>query len=86
MTYPLGGDSSKYSYVSFAVSFLMSILLAFVWREQVYGDRDSTRLSPVSNDCEPVDCICFSARTGWFSAHTDGSMHRLSVYTTGQCL
>ena len=44
MTYPFGGDSSKYSYVSFAVSFLVSVLLAFVWREQmVYGDRDSTR-------------------------------------------
>jgi len=45
MTYPLGGDTSKYSYVAFAVSFLVSVLLAFVWREQmVYGDRDSTHL------------------------------------------
>jgi putative flippase GtrA len=45
MTYPFGGDSSKYSYVSLAVSFLVSVLLAFVWREQlVYRDRDSTRL------------------------------------------
>jgi len=45
MTYPLGGDSSKYSYVSFAVSLLISGLLIFVWREQpVYEDRDSTRI------------------------------------------
>jgi hypothetical protein len=45
MTYPLGGDSSKYSYVSFAVSLLMSLLLTFVWREQPVGeDRDSTRI------------------------------------------
>ena len=45
MTYPFGGDSSKYSYVSFAVSFLVSVLLAYVWRKQmVYGDRDSSRL------------------------------------------
>jgi hypothetical protein len=45
MTYPLGGDSSKYSYVSFAVSMLMSFLLAYVWREHlVNGDRESTRI------------------------------------------
>jgi hypothetical protein len=43
MTYPLGGDSSKYSYVSFAVSLLMGLLLIFVWRKQtVSQDRDST--------------------------------------------
>jgi putative flippase GtrA len=45
MTYPLGGDSSKYSYVSFTISLLMSVLLSFVWRERlVYGDRDLTRI------------------------------------------
>jgi hypothetical protein len=45
MTYPFGGDSSKYSYVSFAISLFMSVLLIFVWREQpTYDDRDSTRI------------------------------------------
>jgi putative flippase GtrA len=45
MTYPLCGDSSKYSYISFAISLLISVLLAFVWREHlVYGNRDSTRI------------------------------------------
>ena len=45
MTYPFGGDSSKYSYVSFAISLLMSVLLSFMWREHlVYGDRDLTRI------------------------------------------
>jgi hypothetical protein len=45
MTYFLGGDSQTYSYVSFAVSLLMSGLLIFVWREQpVYEDRDSARI------------------------------------------
>jgi hypothetical protein len=45
MTYPFGGDSSKYSHVSFAVSLLMSLLLIFVWRRQAVGEvRDSTRI------------------------------------------
>ena len=45
MTYAFGGDSSKYSYVSFAISVLMSVLLSFVWRGQlVSGGRDSTRI------------------------------------------
>jgi len=45
MTYPLGGDSSKYSYVSFAISLMMSVLLSFVWREQlVYEGRDLARI------------------------------------------
>lgn len=45
MTYPLGGDSSKYSYVSFAISLLMGVLLSFVWREQlVHTGRDSARI------------------------------------------
>jgi hypothetical protein len=45
MTYPLGGDSSKYSYVSFAVSLLAGLLLIFVWREQSVGeDRHSTHI------------------------------------------
>lgn len=45
MTYPLGGDSSNYSYVSFAISLLMSVLLSFVWREQlIHRDRDLTRI------------------------------------------
>ena len=45
MTYPFGGDSSKYSYVSFAISLLMGVLLSIVWREQLaYRGRDSTRI------------------------------------------
>ena len=45
MTYPLGGDSSNYSYVSFAISLLMSVLLSFVWREQlIHRVRDLTRI------------------------------------------
>ena len=48
MTYPFGGDSSKYSYVSFVVSPLMSVLLIFVCREQlIYEHRDSTRIRGV---------------------------------------
>ena len=45
MTYPLGGDSSKYSYVSFAVSLLTGALLSFLWREQLtHTSRDSARI------------------------------------------
>ena len=45
MTYPLGGDSSKYSHVSFVVSLLTGLLLIFVWRRQTVEEvRESTRI------------------------------------------
>jgi hypothetical protein len=44
-TYPLGGDSSKYAYVSLAISVLASTVLAFLWRERLAcGGHDSTRI------------------------------------------